>query len=45
MNRWITSGALLASLAGVGASLAGWKYSSLNAADAASAQQPSRPNR
>jgi membrane fusion protein (multidrug efflux system) len=40
MNRWITSGVLLASVAGVGASLAGWKYASLADADAASAQHP-----
>ena len=40
MNRWITSGVLLASVAGVGASLAGWKYASLAEADAASAQHP-----
>jgi membrane fusion protein (multidrug efflux system) len=40
MNRWIASGVLLVSVAGVGASLAGWKYASLADADAASAQAP-----
>src|SRR5512134_412519 len=37
MNRWIASGALIASLVGVGGSLAAWKYTSLNGADDASA--------
>jgi membrane fusion protein (multidrug efflux system) len=38
MNRWITSGALIASLVGVGGSLAAWKYTSIKDADEASAQ-------
>jgi RND family efflux transporter MFP subunit len=40
MNRWITSGALIASLAGVGGSLAAWKYTSIRDAAEASAQHP-----
>jgi len=40
MNRWIASGALLASLVGVGGSLAAWKYTSIKGADEASAQHP-----
>jgi membrane fusion protein (multidrug efflux system) len=38
MNRWIASGALIASLVGVGGSLAAWKYTSIKDADDASAQ-------
>jgi membrane fusion protein (multidrug efflux system) len=37
MRTWIASGTLLVALLGVGASLAGWKASSLSAADSASA--------
>jgi membrane fusion protein, multidrug efflux system len=38
MNRWIASGALIASLVGVGGSLAAWKYTSIK--DANDAQHP-----